>query len=221
MLGLRSGRLLLLLLVLLLLGLLGLGLGLSLGLSRWGVLDGLGDEDGLGASSELVVPGLVEDGVEVTEDAGVGVTDVLAVEGFAAALDAGGKDDIGNGDALGSEEGLLRKLLLKDIEERLDSGLGGVDVLFVVGQFADQRLEPLASVLDKFHVGEAGPLEDGGALLEGAAEERDGAKTDATGKLREFPFTPDNREHTYAFLAVSAREAEVVALRLTLATNPI
>jgi hypothetical protein len=180
------------------LGLLGLGLGLVLllllRLGRRRVGDGL-VAVGRGGADDLEEEGLVRDGGVVAEDVGEGRAEGLAEDDLAAAGDEGCEGNVGEGDALGREEGVGEQVILGDLEERLGERLGVIDVLLVVRLGAVQGLEPAGNGGEKLLIGPGSPLKNMCLLLEGVAEQAGLPKTNAMVGLSVFKSSVE-LEHT-------------------------
>lgn len=72
----------------------------------------------------------------------------------------GGHNEIGNGQSLTDEVGIVKQVLIKILENSLDGSLCSIDTLFVVWVSADGRTEPCTKGGEDFRVGERAPLQD-------------------------------------------------------------
>ena len=179
-------------LLLLLVGLLGLGLLLSLWLlglgllSLWllsldrGLESGLGlDELGLAVVKDGGELGVVDDGVDVTDDVGDLLAASLVDETGEGVGEGSNDNDVGEGDALSDEVGLGDEDLVKSLKTSKDSVVdGGEDGLVVWELVVDNHLHANVVLDGDLLVGEAGPLLDlGGGLGVGGDQGLVGAET--------------------------------------------
>lgn len=159
-------------LLLLLLGLLGLGLLLLLGLLSLRLggdgHGGLAELDGSHHSQEL---GLVDAGGEPTDEAGVGGAVALVKEELEAVEEVAGDDDIGEGDLVADEVGVVDEVVVEDLEGLLEVLLGGLEGLGVGGEEADDGAEPVHEGGDDLGGAPVDPLINEGLLVEGGAHE--------------------------------------------------
>lgn len=166
-------------LLLFLVNLLGLGLGGSLGssllLGGLRLLGGLVLQDNLVDEVELGnnsgVDGLVVDGLIPTGNVGVRRAPGLVIEELEASGDDAGGEEVSEGDALASQVGVVKKVLLDHGNGLSGSLLGVLNALLVVGVTAKEGTEPSAERGEDLGVEVRHPLQDGGIVLLGLAEE--------------------------------------------------
>jgi hypothetical protein len=122
----------------------------------------------LGHSSE---DGLCGDSLIPADSVGILATPLLVEESFEAALQEGGGEEIGEGEALTNEVCVDKEMLFDDVDGLEGGCLGVLDRLLVVGCKALDGAEPVSEIGEDFLVGEGEPFEDGGVVLLGFAEE--------------------------------------------------
>lgn len=76
------------------------------------------------------------------------------------ASEDGGEEDVGKGEAVGDEEGLVGKGLLEEVKGLDNGGLGGIDVGLVVRLLADEGGEPSSDSGEDGHVGVCKKMKD-------------------------------------------------------------
>lgn len=79
---------------------------------------------------------------------------------FIATANNASHEDISQGQLLGDQEGVVKKVLLKDREDLLDRDDSCINVLLDVCLAAEERQVPLCQIRDDFTVGERHPLQD-------------------------------------------------------------
>ncbi|KAI3486176.1 hypothetical protein L1887_50317 [Cichorium endivia] len=154
------------------LGLLGLGSGGSLGLL---LLLGRNKLDVVLGELELLVDGehlgLVGDGVEVAHRVGVLGAEVDAAEAGEDHADRGGEVEVGEGDAVADDEGLLLELGLDVGEGTVEVGPDTLLSGLVVGDDVEAEEHELDAVVQDLVLGERDPLVDKGGRLGVGAEQ--------------------------------------------------
>lgn len=154
---------------------LSLGLGGSClllgrgGLWWWLVLDGLLNEGGsLGDGSEDWLRG---DSLVPAGGVGVLGAPLLVEESLEAADEEGGSEEVGEGEALADKVGVDQEVLLDDVDGLEGGRCRVLDALPVVRLQALDGAEPTTNLGEDFLVGKGQPLQDGGIVLLGLAEE--------------------------------------------------
>lgn len=119
----------------------------------------------------LLESSLVRDGLEPSEDGGVGVTPGLVEDGAEADGQHGGNEVVSERETLGDEELVGGEVLLDEVEEADGAHLGLLDGLLVVRGGAGEGTDPGSEAGEGLGVAPGHPLQDGGIVLLGLAEE--------------------------------------------------
>ena len=146
-------------LLLRLLGLLGGSVGQSNSLEELDLL------------SDIREDGLAADSLEPSGGSGVLLAPLLVKEVLEATGGNASSEEIGEGDTLADEEGVVEEVLLNNGEVLLGSLDGIVDVLLVVGRITLEGGEPSNEGGEDLRVEEGHPLQDGSIVLLGLAKE--------------------------------------------------
>jgi hypothetical protein len=153
----------------------GLGSGLGGSLGGIGLLGGDVGQSRLVEELKLLgngrIDGLVDDSLIPTGDVGVLLAPLSVEEVLETTGDQASTEQVGEGDAVTDEVGVAEEVLLNN-GDGAKGLLGGViDCLLVVRVLAEEGSEPATERREDLGVEEGHPLQDGGVVLLGLAEE--------------------------------------------------
>src|SRR3989338_1858931 len=151
----------------------------------WGTYRGLGGDGHLGAEGDGASDGddvgLVGDELEPTVGVGEGLAEASVEDHLVQRGEAHGDDDVSKAEALSDEELVVQQEVVEDLEGLADVSLGGLGGIRVLGDDAEDGVQPGGGGEVDLVDGEINPLINEASLVDAATVEVVGVTVEAGG----------------------------------------